>query len=37
MTSEATFIRKPDTNHNLKSDRQEIATPNISECIQVPW
>lgn len=37
MISEATSIREVDTNHNLKSDRQEIATPHISEYIQVPW
>lgn len=37
MISGATSTRKLDTNHELKSDRQEIATPNISECIQVPW
>lgn len=37
MTREVTSIRELDTNHNLKSDRQEIAAPYISECIQVPW
>lgn len=37
MISEATSIKELDTNHNLKSDRQEIATPYVSECIQVPW
>lgn len=37
MISVVTSITEPDTNHNLKSDRQEIAAPYISECIQVPW
>lgn len=36
MTREAISIEEQDTNCNFKSDRQEIATPYISECIQVP-
>jgi len=35
--SEAASIRGLDTNRNTKSDSQEIATPYVSECIQVPW
>lgn len=37
MTSEAISIKEVDTNRNFKSDRREIATPYVSECIQVPW
>lgn len=37
MIGAVTSIRELDTNHNLKSDRQEIAAPYISEGIQVPW
>lgn len=37
MTSEAIFIKEVHANRDFKSDRREIATPYVSECIQVPW